>query len=456
MIRLAILEQDAKIVARLLGEALPDEQGCFVLLREGRGVDDHRLVATEVLVPPENAWEGQTGGHLRPSPRWISASVSQAITDEAGLLFIHSHPDPEYPPGLSPVDRRSVTALATTLGPVLEGPFAAAVVHPDGWSGEVWDGHQLRPIDRIVSVGRTLQRLSPARVESPSVEEVDIRQVDALGDVHAVLRDLHVGVVGLGGLGSPMAEQLVRMGVSAITLIDDDVLDTPSNIRRIFGSTAADLRATTPPAKVDVVGRHLDQLGLGTGVRRIRGDIRSEKVFRALLDTDVVLCGTDTHGSRATLNELPSPYLLPVIDVGVRVGVKSGGLLAALTAELRVLTPTTPCLWCRRAISAEVIRAENLPDETRVKLQAEGYIAGGIGEPAPSVVALTVLASSVATCALLVLLSEEGDVAPSGVIVDGFLGYTMETEPEDPVDECRCRQRLGMGDRCTPPFVESV
>ena len=89
----------------------------------------------------------------------------------------------------------------------------------------------------------------------------------------------------------------------------------------MFGSTAADLRATTPPAKVDVVGRHLDQLGLGTTIRRIKGDVRSENVFRALLDADVVICATDTHGSRAVLNELASVYLLPLIDVGVRVGV---------------------------------------------------------------------------------------------------------------------------------------
>jgi molybdopterin/thiamine biosynthesis adenylyltransferase len=43
-----------------------------------------------------------------------------------------------------------------------------------------------------------------------------------------------VGVVGAGGLGSPIAEQLARMGVAELTLIDDDVFDTPSNVRRVF------------------------------------------------------------------------------------------------------------------------------------------------------------------------------------------------------------------------------
>ena len=55
------------------------------------------------------------------------------------------------------------------------------------------------------------------------------------------------------------------------------------------GRLIADLHATTPHPKVDVVGRHLDQLGLGRAVRRINGDIRHERTFRELLNADVVL-----------------------------------------------------------------------------------------------------------------------------------------------------------------------
>lgn len=454
MIRLVVLEEDVAVVNASFAAASPKEQGCFLLLREGRGSEGRRLLSGGVLMPPDNAWEGQTEGHLRPSAQWISAAVSRAVSQKAGLLFIHSHPDPLHPCGLSDLDRGAAGALGATLRPVLEGPFAAVAVHPEGWAGEVWDNGHLLPIDRIFSVGRTLRRLSPAPVSVGADDgALDCRQLDALGVVHERLLDLHAAVVGIGGLGSPIAEQLVRMGVGTVTLADHDPLDTPSNVRRVFGSTAADLRAAAPPAKVDVVGRHLDQLGLATTIRRIKGDVREEKVFRALLDADVVICGTDTHGSRAVLNELASVYFLPVIDVGVRVGAKTSGTLAALVAELRVLTPTTPCLWCRGVISADVIRAENLPADERARLESEGYLVGGVGGAAPSVVALTVLGSALATCALLALLSEEGGVAPSGLILDGFLGYAMETDPTNPVADCRCRRRLGLGDSAPPPFL---
>lgn len=81
---------------------------------------------------------------------------------------------------------------------------------------------------------------------------------------------------------------------------------------------------------------------------------------------------------------------------------------------------------------------------------------GGIGEPAASVVALTALGASLATCALLTLLSPEGDVAPSGFIVDGFLGYAMETKPTAPKPGCICQTKLGMGDLGAPPFIEKA
>lgn len=455
MIRLAVPESIRVAISDHVSAAAPLEQGCFCLLREGRGVRGRRLLAGELLLPPPGAWEVQAEDQLRPSAQWLSAVISHAITAEAGLLFVHSHPNPNLPAGFSAVDGEAIGALAESIAPMLDGPFAAAVVHPSGWVGVLAADRGVEEIGRVWAVGRTLHALDPpdVRVHRAGEEDLDARQRDALGEVHEQLRRLRVGLVGVGGLGSPVAEQLVRIGVEEITIVDDDLLDTASNVRRVVGSTASDLRAASAPPKVDVVGRHLDQLGLGVRVRRVRGDARREDVFRELLDTDVVLSGTDTHGSRAVLNDLASTYLLPVIDCGVRAGAKAGGRLAALTAEIRVLTPVTPCLWCRGAISSNVIRAENLPPEQRDRLAAEGYLVDGFGEPAPSVVALTFTGAGLMTCALIALLATEGEVAPAGYIVDGFLGYAQESGPTEPRKGCRCRSRLGMGDTRPPALL---
>ena len=457
MNRLAFIQVDLDKLLDIMRDAEPQESGAFFLLREGRGARGRRLLASDPVFPRGDAWEVQQQDQLRPSARWISGAVSKAITEHAGLLFVHSHPDPGQPIGLSPADRSSITSLAQTIAPMLEGPFAAAVVHPEGWAASVWEHSGFSPVDRIVSTGRTLRLLSPLlavpRRRSTDLPGLDDRQRDALGTVHDLLQNLEIAVVGVGGLGSPIAEQLVRMGTGTVTIVDSDVLDTPSNVRRVIGSTPNDLRCHTSPAKVDVVGRHLDQIGLGSPVLRVAGDIRHERIFRSLLDSDVVICATDSHSSRAILNELASTYLLPVLDVGVQAGAKRNADLAALVAEIAILTPVTPCLWCRGRISADVIRAENLPYDQRERLAREGYLVGGIGEPAPSVMALTALGAGLATCAVLAMLSGEGSVCPSGYWIDGLMGDSGETHPVEPNPGCRCRRHLGLGDIKRPPFL---
>ena len=308
-------------------------------------------------------------------------------------------------------------------------------------------------VDRITSVGRVLQFLDSADYThaAPHGAELDHRQRDALGKAHDRLQQLDVAIVGVGGLGSPIAEQLVRMGVRTVTIVDHDVLDTPSNVRRMVGTTAADLRATTPPPKVDVVGRYLDHVGVGVPVQRIAGDVRLERVFRVLLDSDVVVCATDTHGSRAILNDLASIYMVPVIDVGVRAGARLDEL-AALVAEVCILSPETPCLWCRGRISADTISLENLPGDQRNLRLEEGYLTDGVGSPAPSVMALTMLGAGLAGCALLGLVSRESEVFPSGYWVDGLVGDSKVTEPTKPNQSCRCRRLIGTGDGEAPSF----
>jgi len=197
--------------------------------------------------------------------------VSRAISERAGLLFIHSHPNPGHPAGLSPQDRAALTSLGTTIAPLLAGPFAAVAVHHQGWAGAVWDGTGLCPIDRVVSVGRTLRPLSLSVSEPDRAgDALDARQADALGIVHTPAAEPSRGRDRRRRDRVADCRAARPDGVGTVTLADHDALDTPSNVRRVFGSTAADLAATTPPAKVDVVGRHLDQLGLTTTIRRIQ------------------------------------------------------------------------------------------------------------------------------------------------------------------------------------------
>jgi sulfur carrier protein ThiS adenylyltransferase len=70
------------------------------------------------------------------------------------------------------------------------------------------------------------------RGEVPSAEEMDhLLHARHTPGVHEVVRRATVGVMGLGGLGSPVAVALARIGVGRLLLADYDVVE-PSNLNR--------------------------------------------------------------------------------------------------------------------------------------------------------------------------------------------------------------------------------
>src|SRR5205085_5508800 len=139
----------------------PLEEGAFCLLRTGKTATGSRLLVTDVILPPKGAWERQAKDQLRPSARWLSAAIGRAIEAQAGLLFVHSHPDESYPVGFSLADQIALNSLAPDIAPMLDGPFAAAVVHPHGWTGSVWVNGSFERIDGITAISRTLSLLHP-------------------------------------------------------------------------------------------------------------------------------------------------------------------------------------------------------------------------------------------------------------------------------------------------------
>ena len=251
-----------------------------------------------------------------------------------------------------------------------------------------------------------------------------------------------MGVVGTGGTGSPLAEQLVRIGVAEVVLVDPDVLDDSSNLRRVVGSRPTDLRATAN--KAEIVGRHLDSLGLSTRVTVLPSDVRCENTTRRLLDCDVVVSTTDTQSSRAFLNQVAYQYWLPVVDVGIRIGTTASGTVSGMPVEVRVLLPDNGCLWCRKGVlDSQTIYEENLPTEERKKLTEEGYVQG-LGPRQPSIAPLNYFASALALLTLIRLYSGQA-LSAASTVFDGWEQYVHPLRAEvDP--ECVCSGWRGRAD----------
>ncbi len=440
---LAIDSHIAGDLESTLMKARPLESGAFCLLTSFARGSATRLVLGPPITGIER-WDEQGEIQLTPSGQMISAAVSAAESAKAGLAFVHSHPFGTNVPSLSHIDKRTSERLAGVFKDLLDGPFASLVVGPGGWGG-VSSGRSgsIETLDRIWVAGRHLQVFAGEARDGGlnGATDLDDRQVRAVGkEVQATLRGTHVAVVGAGGIGSPVAETLVRMGIGQVLLVDPDVLDTPSNARRVFGVKRSDFRVRPAMYKSEVVAAALNELDLGGHVEAVVGDVRDEATAGRLLACDVIISGTDTHSSRAALTELCVRSALPLIDVGARVGVRSGSQLDSLIFERRIQVPSGPCLWCWKVLDSERIRLELLPVSERESLEREGYVAGGLADPVPSVAALTVTAAGAATSALLGLLSGAVQVGPLAVSVDTLTldSFPLSRQERDP--ECICRR----------------
>ena len=247
----------------------------------------------------------------------------------------------------------------------------------------------------VVVGGKRLQPI-PLTPGPPS-DESHGRQLLVWGqEGQSSLRRSRISIVGLGGTGSHVAVQLAHLGVGQLVLVDDDVVE-PSNLSRIIGATVADvtkpkaaviasvITAVSPTADVDV---WIDSV--------------LEMDISKLAASDLIVCCTDNHGSRAALSELAAQYLVPFIDLGIEVQPGSRGSRAG--GGVRVVRPGDPCLHCMGVLDPALVREDFLSDHQRAREAQHGYLRG-VEEPAPSVISLNgVVASLAVTEAIDVIL----------------------------------------------------
>src|SRR5207249_6359893 len=112
------------------------------------------------------------------------------------------------------------------------------------------------------------------------------------------------------------AEQLVRLGVGRIILVDADRIEA-SNVSRVFGSVQSDISAKTP--KVEAFTRWAAQISPGTRVEAYARSVLESEIAARLREADVIFGCTDNHTSRVLLNQMSYQYLIPYIDMGNRI-----------------------------------------------------------------------------------------------------------------------------------------
>lgn len=128
----------------------------------------------------------------------------------------------------------------------------------------------------------------------------------------AWIRDLHICVVGIGGVGSWAVEALARSGVGRITLIDDDTIE-PSNVNRQIHA----LTETLVHPKVDVMAERVRQINPRAHCVPVP-DFLTDHTMRDYLlrDYDFVIDAIDSVRFKAAMIALCRRRKVPIITTG--------------------------------------------------------------------------------------------------------------------------------------------
>ena len=437
---------------------LPVETGGVLLVRRHLTEEgDIRLLARSLHWVPEATYEVRTRHEMVIRSEGYVPALARAERDGSIPLWVHTHPGGR--PIASEKDRR-VDAALNDLFRLRSGSdfYGTVIVAPAGngisFSGALHDPYGTSAaMDRVWMVGDRFSLVPAFEASQRTLDGAAFdRNVRAFGEpVQQMISMLRIAVVGAGGTGSAVAEQLVRLGARDLWLVDVDTLSN-SNVTRVYGSTPAQVGRP----KTEVLAEHLLAIAPDLRCRTIRGMCTTEKVARLLTGTDLIFGCTDDNAGRLVLSRLAAWYLIPVLDLGILLSNDKQGTLTGIDGRVTVMSPGVACLQCRGRVDTARAAAEMQTPEERARLVDEGY-APALGEVEPAVVAFTTMTAAVAVSELLERLIGYGDLPRPSEVLLRMHDREISTNAVSPRSGHFCdpaRGKVGAGE--TEPFLERV
>jgi ThiF family len=454
-----------------------DEHGAVItagIAVSGRGV---RFLARELhlAVDGEDYVPGKRGYRMLKA-NFIDSKIGHCHDQGLAYLAIHNHGGRDRV-AFSADDLRSHERGYPALLDIAQGqPVGALVFAENAIAGDIWlPGEKRVALEGVSVVGGSLLQLSAApRPRQTSRDAMYGRQARLFGDAgQDILARAKVGIIGLGGAGSLLAEYLGRLGVGQFVLADPDRVAL-SNLPRLTAAYRSDAlawladerrpqwlrRAAMRFARPKVVlgRRNILRANPRACVEAIFGDFLEADVAAKFVDCDYLFLAADTMRARLLFNAVVHQYLIPGVQVGakVRVDPKSGDVLDAYSV-VRPVTSDSGCLLCNRLINSAKLQDESISEAERNR---QRYI----DEPeiiAPSVITLNAVATSQAANDFLFYITGlRGEHVPTAYMrfqPQGRGVWFDETRKLSSCPECGAepKSRLARGDSRRLPVIEA-
>ncbi len=168
----------------------------------------------------------------------------------------------------------------------------------------------------------------------------------------SALRDARVAIVGLGGGGSHIAQQLAHLGVGNFRLMDPQKIES-SNLNRLIGATQADIPNATP--KVKILERLIHAIRPWALVTT--SENKWQDVSELVRDAHVLFGCVDGYRQREYLESAARRFCIPYIDIGMDITKLTNGAYA-IAGQMIMTRPGGPCMRCLGFLTSERLSQE--------------------------------------------------------------------------------------------------
>lgn len=164
-------------------------------------------------------------------------------------------------------------------------------------------------------------------------------------DGQTCLKNAHVAIIGMGGLGSPSAMYLASAGIGTLTLVDGDQVERSNLQRQIIHQ-----QTSIGQAKVDSAAALLEQLNPYCTIHTQKSMLNADTATNLLSGADVVIDASDNFPTRFLLNKLCGQRGIPLIS---GAAIRFEAQLMVIRHDKKQAGESLPCYNCVYPETAE-------------------------------------------------------------------------------------------------------
>jgi molybdopterin/thiamine biosynthesis adenylyltransferase len=241
-------------------------------------------------------------------------------------------------------------------------------------------------------------------------EDTYSRQSFLGSSAQKIFSTANIGIIGLGGGGSHIAQQLAHLGLQNYALFDPQLIDV-TNLNRLIGGKRNDVRHNR--SKVCIAARTIKGIQPNSKVQTFKSSWTNE--IDAFRTCDLLFACVDSYIARQQIETSARRYLIPVIDIGMDVFELDNGRFS-MSGQVILSLPDYPCMNCMGFLN-----------EAKLREEARRY---GDAGPAPQVVWSNGVLASLAVGIGVELLTgwTKSQLPPLYLTYDGNRG-TVQSRP---------------------------